>query len=424
MAESVSKETSRSDGKRNTGPGWLLSAYTLGSGTAIGSLWAGSTYGYDLIWVQPLAMLMGVIILSGAAYFSLQSEVSPYQRFRSDLGLAMALAWALASLFSSVIWHFPQYGLAFSALKELLGFKETVVSQTVVGGCILVVSTAITWGYVRKGGVAIYETIVKLLVWMIILCLGIVILASRIPWGDVLHSLVSLRIPEGSNTIIFGLLGAAVGINMTFLYPYSVRAKGWGKGDTKFAIRDLILGMFLPFVFATGMMLIASAATLHTTGMELDKGRITEMARVFTPVFGGDLGPILFNLGILAMPLTTITLHMLTCGFIVSEMTGQPERSWAWRLGTLVPAVGVLGVAVPLKGWLPVTASAICLIFLPIAYIGFVFLFVKDARKPDSFRVPALPVVIALMLVVIVVVSISAGLKSVDAVRDLAQYLR
>ena len=30
-------------------------------------------------------------------------------------------------------------------------------------------------------------------------------------------------------TLVLGMLGAAVGINMTFLYPYSLLAKGWGK---------------------------------------------------------------------------------------------------------------------------------------------------------------------------------------------------
>lgn len=427
MDEAASQSASETSAEarkvsHGTGPGWLLSAYTLGSGTAIGSLWAGAKYGYDLLWVQPLAMLLGVIVLSGAAYFTLQSDVSPYQRFKKEIHPAMALAWALASLFASVIWHLPQYGLASAALKELIGFQETALTQTIVGACILGVSIAITWRYSSRGGVTLYESIMKLLVWMTIICVAVVIVATRVPWGEVAGGLVSFRRPEGSSTVIFGLLGAAVGINMTFLYPYSVRARGWGKGDTRFAIRDLLLGMFVPFVFATGMMIIASAVTLHAGGIELDKSRITEMTRVFTPVFGSRLGPILFNLGLLAMPLGTITLHMLTCGFIVSEMVGAERYGLAWKIGTLIPAIGVLGVAYPLKGWLPVTASALCLIFLPIAYIGFLLLFRKEAYKPDAVRVPARPAVMGLMGGVILLVSYLALLKTIGAVKVLVQF--
>lgn len=270
----------------------------------------------------------------------------------------------------------------------------------------------------------VYEGIMKLLVWMTIICVAVVVIASRVNWGEVAAGLTSFRRPEGSTTVIFGLLGAAVGINMTFLYPYSLRSKGWGKADTRFAVRDLLTGMLVPYVFATGMIVIASAVTMHAAGIELERNQaaISKMAQMLTPVFGGHVGPIIFYIGILAMPLGTITLHMLTSGFILSEMLGRKGRDWVWRLGTLIPAIGVLGVAYPLKAWLPVTASAICLIFLPVAYIGFVILFWKEARKPDAVRVPARQPLLALMGVVILVVTASAALKTIGAIRTLAEY--
>ena len=42
-----------------TGPGWLQSAFTLGGGSAVASLYLGAHYGYELLWVQPLAMIVG-----------------------------------------------------------------------------------------------------------------------------------------------------------------------------------------------------------------------------------------------------------------------------------------------------------------------------------------------------------------------------
>ena len=54
-----------------TGPGWLQSAFTLGGGSAVASLYLGAHYGYELLWVQPLAMIVGVTMLAACAHQTL-----------------------------------------------------------------------------------------------------------------------------------------------------------------------------------------------------------------------------------------------------------------------------------------------------------------------------------------------------------------
>ncbi|MEM9381439.1 MAG: hypothetical protein AAGB93_15905, partial [Planctomycetota bacterium] len=48
---------------RRGGPGYLQSAMTLGGGTAISSVYAGRMFGYELLWVAPVGMLIGVLML-------------------------------------------------------------------------------------------------------------------------------------------------------------------------------------------------------------------------------------------------------------------------------------------------------------------------------------------------------------------------
>jgi len=45
---------------KRTGPGLLQSAMTLGAGSAAASVVAGASFGYTLLWVQPIAMFLGV----------------------------------------------------------------------------------------------------------------------------------------------------------------------------------------------------------------------------------------------------------------------------------------------------------------------------------------------------------------------------
>ena len=46
-----------------TGPAWLQSAMAIGAGSAVASVVAGASFGYALLWVQPVAMLLGIVML-------------------------------------------------------------------------------------------------------------------------------------------------------------------------------------------------------------------------------------------------------------------------------------------------------------------------------------------------------------------------
>ena len=47
---------------RLSGPGWLQSALTLGGGSLGSSLYLGILAGTSLLWLQPFAMIIGVVM--------------------------------------------------------------------------------------------------------------------------------------------------------------------------------------------------------------------------------------------------------------------------------------------------------------------------------------------------------------------------
>ena len=55
----------------------------------------------------------------------------------------------------------------------------------------------------------------------------------------------------------------AVGINMTFLLPYSMLKRGWDRDFRGLAIFDLSTGLFVPFVLATSCVVLAAATQFH-----------------------------------------------------------------------------------------------------------------------------------------------------------------
>lgn len=85
---------------------------------------------------------------------------------------------------------------------------------------------------------------------------------------------------------------------------------------------------------------------------------------------------LIFGLGIIGMSLNAIILHMVVSGFAVCEIFKIEPDGWKYRLATLIPAPGILGAIFwsKLGTWIAIPTSAIALIMLPVAYIGFFLL--------------------------------------------------
>lgn len=382
---------------RLTGPGWLQSAFTLGSGSAVASLYLGAHYGYSLLWVQPLAMVVGIVMLMAASHQTLSTGVRPFEAMRRFIHPALAWAWAIATLIASFVFHLPQYALAAGVTEDMIavasGWVPTGGTRTAfllgLGLLILVVSTAITWNYGRGiKGIRVYERMLKVLVGIIIVAFFAVVarsaVAGRLDWGGLVSGFLPLSIPSDSAgvTKVAGAFGAAVGINMTFLFGYTLLARGWGREHRGLARFDLITGMLLPYVIVTSLIVIACACTIH--GTEFAPEQILP-ANVGVLIGSAGIGPtygrIVFGLGILGMALSTITLQMLVAGFALCELLGIEATGWRYRLSCLLPAPAFLGVILwtSMGTWVALPAFTVGLIMLPIAYVGW-FLLQNSSR--------------------------------------------
>src|SRR5690606_23103423 len=83
------------------------------------------------------------------------------------------------------------------------------------------------------------------------------------PLSEVQRQYWSNFIVEKQRDVLMTAFATAVGINMTFLLPYSMLSRGWGKEHRGLAIFDLSTGMFIPFMLATSCVVIASATQFY-----------------------------------------------------------------------------------------------------------------------------------------------------------------
>ncbi|WP_339682702.1 divalent metal cation transporter [Gimesia maris] len=284
---------------RLSGPGWLQSAITLGGGSLAGGLYLGILSGYHLMWLQPVAMIMGVVMLSAIGYVALSTKERPFAAINNHINPVLGWGWAIATLMANLVWIMPQYALGTAALQQNLApeffgdAKNGLISAVAV---LFVISAIVIWFYDSGGwGIKLFEAILKILVGIVVLCFfGVVLKMSfstnDLDWGKILagyipnFSLFSNPSPEFSDVlaqaggyaeywknlivgkqqqVMITAAATAVGINMTFLLPYSMRAKGWDKDFRGLAMFDLATGLFIPFVLATSCVVIAAASQFH-----------------------------------------------------------------------------------------------------------------------------------------------------------------
>ncbi|MDO4857602.1 MAG: divalent metal cation transporter [Thermoguttaceae bacterium] len=411
---------------KRSGPGLLQSAMTLGAGSAAASVVAGASFGYKLLWVQPLAMFLGVCMLAALSKVVLTKQEKPYKAFSKELGFfgpLLVFLWALGTISASVIWHFPQYGLAAGAVKDLAmaatGATELSVNAAKIlaictGVVILLINIITVWSYGgSRTGIKIYENFLRLIIFLVILSFGAVVVCNfgRIDWTAMGRGFLGLDagplLHDGNNLIlVLGMLGAAVGINMTFLYPYSLLAKGWGPHHRTLAKWDLGMSMFIPFVLVTSLIMVGMTVGGVYAGDTLRDGlKPLEASKVLVDLIG-PAGRVIFDLGLIGMTCGAISAHMVVCGFTLPEMCGIKYTKWSFRICALLPVIGVAGVMIQLPFWFPVFASAICFTMLPVAYLIFLIMSNKKSYLGDDVGRGPLHALFNLILVVALVVSI------------------
>jgi len=395
---------------RLSGPGYMQSAMTLGGGTVASCVLMGSMLGYELLWVQPLAILLGVAVLAAIAKQTCHTQEKPYGVFWRRLHPALALVWGASALVATVIWHFPQYSLSANGVTALLSGTGLDVStfapgtrfafQMGIGAAILALSAYVVSLYeAGTAGLKVYEISVKYLVWAIVIAFAIVAFASGIDFERFFLGITGISfvqrvmadgLPASTIRPIVGGLAAAVGINMVFLYPYSLLRKKWGPAHKEVAYFDLVTGMLVPFLVATTFLIVATANTIGPaagqTGTEVRN--ILQLVPVLSTTFGEGLALVLIGFGMLAVGVSTIITHMLASGFIGCEVFGQSDNARARRWFSFLPAIGIFGVAYPFPWAMSVTASTLAYPLLPIAVICFMVLLNRrdymGAERPEG----------------------------------------
>lgn len=308
-----------------SGPGWLQSAITLGGGSLGGSLYLGVLAGFGLMWLQPMMMLLGIIMLSAIGYVALSTGERPFRAINQHVSPVLGWGWILATMMANFVWCMPQFTLGTAALQQnlapqLLGQeavataleKRGLAADDVAGreaatqelkhqnnlycAAFLLISATIVVMFYNSGGwgIKLFEILLKCMVAIVVLSFfGVVAKMTYeglLDWGGILSGFIpdpklltqpsaafddllsatgefrdfwTKRIVLDQQQVMITAAATAVGINMTFLLPYSMLQRGWDRDFRGLAIFDLSTGLLIPFMLATGCVVLAAASQFH-----------------------------------------------------------------------------------------------------------------------------------------------------------------
>ena len=469
---------------RLSGPGWLQSAITLGGGSLAGALFLGVLGGTSMIWLQLIAIVMGVVMLSAISYVTLSTGRRPFETINREINPALGWAWLIATCMANMIWCMPQFSLAYDALdKNLLalggggdGLGDAMSTKLIVTIALLLAAGFVVLLKAKEGKTAkLFDLFLKALIGLVVICfVGVVILLGfngQLNFGEIFSGMIpnigQWSKPAGElSTLIAGLpadsqdywnatilssqravmiaaAATAVGINMTFLLPYSMLSRGWDKPLRGLARFDLSTGMAIPYVLVTTCVVVAAASTFHAKiddklssgelavmqespmfesvkkpllaridaklgdkaestdeaeklamaaslsveekklALSLVKRNAFQLSETLSPLLGVGLANLVFGLGVFGMGFSTIIILMLINGYAFREIVGKPDAAAPFVVGCLF--AGLFGASWlyvwqgDAKFWLAIFTSSFGMMLLPIAYITF-FLMMNSKR--------------------------------------------
>ena len=248
----------------------------------LGWSWALATLAANIVWCLPQFSLANAAVSQ-----NLMAETQTIQELKENDAKVSAIKAVAAS---------EDRKLTEGETVEIESLKWQRTRLTMITcGILLAVAIFITMICDSGGkGLKIYENSLRVLVALIVLSFfGVVVklmTAGDLNFGAIFAGLIpdlslmskpaptfndalaatgefssfwSNRIVSTQRDIMITAVATAVGINMTFLFPYSLLKKGWDRSFRGLSLFDLSTGMAIPFVVATGCVVIASANSFH-----------------------------------------------------------------------------------------------------------------------------------------------------------------
>src|SRR5687768_16863696 len=312
---------------RSFGPGIVIVLTWLGAGDVVDMGTAGANYGYALLWVFVLAILVRFLFVSLIARYHLcnqHHEGVVDGLIRLHPAYAPVLFFA-ALVMSHVYGSYMTRGIG-EVCRNAFGFgalwQWAVVWNALA--CYLVF---------RRGYRTLERVFLFFLAVLSVSFIGCAVWVGFDP-AEAARGLVRLEMPGAQGAydprhVALAMIGAVGGSLMNLVYPYFLDAKGWrGPQYRRVQLYDLLLGIFAMLVLNLAVWVLGAELLFPDKRIE----HLEDLPNLLSAILG-ESGRLLFYAGVFSAIYTSIIGHAAGLGALGTHAwlrwRGRPVTSTA-----------------------------------------------------------------------------------------------
>lgn len=354
------------------GPAIITASVVLGPGSILAASKIGADFGYAMVWVLALAVLLMIGMTALSARLGVVLDGTLCEELAGRAGRPIAVLTGFAVFLIVACFQFGNNQGVLAALEPFYeagssagGVESKVVPILVIVNLNLVVVVALF------GFRALYQPIERLMKFLVgLMMIGF---AGNLIWArpDLVQLLAGLTptMPQGAGETLLpswqpevirdgeriqearvvdnlvpvvAMFATTFSVAGAFYQSYLVRQKGWTRAEQRQGLVDSAVGITI-LGLLTLMIMVTAAVVLHDRSETAALQTAADVARQLEPAFG-PAAKVLFCMGIFAGALSSFLVNAMIGGSMLSDglgLGGYIDQRWPKLFTVLALAAGM-----------------------------------------------------------------------------------
>lgn len=378
------------------GPGIIAVLSWLGAGDLITSSVAGANYGYAMMWVLAVSLLLRFLIVNIIARFQLCNN------------RGMSILEGYAQLHPVFAWFMLGYALIMGHLTNaymLKGAGEALATLLHLDQPLLCSAAVViaVWLLVGRNFYALIEGVMKLLLAVMTLAFITLAVMSGPDLGGILRGTIGFSIPpdegvHGALLVAVSVIGAVAGSIANFVHPYVMKEKGWtGPEHKRIQRNDLLFAVVVGIVINLAIWVVG-VEILRPNGLQVNT--LSDLGAALELFFGAG-GWVIFFTGVFATLFASVVGKTTAFPMLITDALQhiRPERrerygktfhkdpahKWFLLFILVTPLVWSLP-GMPDFVTLTIGVNALNIVGLPVISLGLLIMSNQKSLLGDRYR--------------------------------------
>ncbi|MFC8749786.1 Nramp family divalent metal transporter [Pseudomonas oryzihabitans] len=400
VEKSVTLDKAQGSGLRRLakllGPGIIAVLSWLGAGDLITSSVAGANYGYAMMWVLAVSLLLRFLIVNIIARFQLCNN------------RGMSILEGYAQLHPAFAWFMLGYALIMGHLTNaymLKGAGEALATLLHLDQPLLCSAAVViaVWLLVGRNFYALIEGVMKLLLAVMTLAFITLAVMSGPDLGGILRGTIGFSIPpdegvHGALLVAVSVIGAVAGSIANFVHPYVMKEKGWtGPEHKRIQRNDLLFAVVVGIVINLAIWVVG-VEILRPNGLQVNT--LSDLGAALELFFGAG-GWVIFFTGVFATLFASVVGKTTAFPMLITDALQhiRPERrerygktfhkdpahKWFLLFILVTPLVWSLP-GMPDFVTLTIGVNALNIVGLPVISLGLLIMSNQKSLLGDKYR--------------------------------------